>query len=72
MKQYRLAVIDYGRFVLGRFWKSATPETFSKRKDSPNTTLINRNVAAAMAFIDRMERYLSDFENEQSAAKSEL
>ncbi|CAB9501197.1 Pentatricopeptide repeat-containing protein [Seminavis robusta] len=73
MKQYRLAVIDYGRFVLGRFWKTATPETFAKRKDSPNTTLINRNVEAAMAFIDRMERYLTEFEQEQATAKkSEL
>jgi thiamine kinase-like enzyme len=62
---YKMAVVDYGRFVLGRFWKSATPEAFLKQKDSPNATLINRNVAAAMAFIDRMERYLTEFEQQQ-------
>ena len=71
LRQYRLGVCDYGRFVAGRFWKTATPETFEKRKDSPNTTLINRNVAAAMAFIDRMERYLAEFEKDQ-AVKTEL
>lgn len=71
-KHYRMAVIDYGRFVLGRFWKTATPETFEKRKDSPNTTLINRNVEAAMAFIDRLERYLTEFENRQANNGGEL
>lgn len=67
LRHYRMAVVDYGRFVLGRFWKSATPETFEKRKDSPNTTLINRNCEAAMAFIDRMERYLTEFEKRHSS-----
>jgi hypothetical protein len=62
---YQMAVVDYGRFVLGRFWKSATPEAFHKQNDSPNTTLINRNVAAAVAFVDRMERYLTEFEQKQ-------
>lgn len=71
IKHYRMAVVDYGRFILGRFWKTATSGTFEKKKDSPNTTLINRNVDAAMAFIDRMERYLTEFENGQSE-KSEL
>ena len=65
IKHYRMAVIDYGRFILGRFWKTATPEAFEKKKDSPNTTLINRDVDAAMAFIDRLERYLAEFEQEQ-------
>jgi len=69
LQQYRMAVVDYGRFVLGRFWKAATPETFEKRKDSPNTTLINRNVDAAMAFIDRLERYLSELEEQQTKDK---
>ena len=71
-RHYRMAVVDYGRFVLGRFWKTATPETFQKRKDSPNTTLINRNVEAAMAYIDRLERYLTDFEQQQSKDGGEL
>lgn len=71
-RHYKMAVIDYGRFVLGRFWKVATPETFEKRKDSPNTTLINRNVNAAMAFIDRLERYLTEFEERQPKNGEEL
>ena len=64
IRHYKLACIDYFRFVLGRFWKSATIETFEKRKNSPNVVLLNRNVDAAFAFIKKVERYLSEFENE--------
>jgi len=64
IRHYRLATIDYFRFVLGRFWRSATPETFEKRKNSPNTTLVNRNVDAALAFIIRTNEYLKLFEEE--------
>jgi len=56
--------VDYGRFVLERFWKAATPEALEKRKKSRNTTLINRDGAAAMAYIDRMNRYLTEIEAE--------
>lgn len=64
-RQYQLACIDYLRFIMGRFWRSATPESFEKKKNSKNTTLINRNVNAAMAFIQKVDRYLEVFEYEK-------
>lgn len=73
LQHYRMAVCDYCRFVLGRFWKTATPAAFEKSKNSPNTTLINRNVKAAMAYLDRVERYLTEFEQrQQQDGKGEL
>ena len=67
MRHYQLACIDYLRFILGRFWRSATPESFEKKKASKNTTLINRNVDAAMAFIEKVDKYLEVFEQEIKA-----
>ena len=67
LRHYRLAVADYFRFFLGRFWKSATPESFAKKKDSKNTALINRNVASALRFLDRVEGYLTQIETEEKA-----
>ena len=64
-RQYQLACIDYLRFIMGRFWKSATPESFDKKKNSKNTTLINRDVNAAMTFIEKVDRYLAVFERER-------
>ena len=64
MRHYKLATIDSFRFVLGRFWKGATPESFEKKKDSPNTTLVNRNIDAALAFVRRADGYLAEFEEE--------
>jgi thiamine kinase-like enzyme len=65
LRQYQLACIDYLRFIMGRFWKTATPETFEKKKNSKNTTLINRDVKAAMAFIEKVDKYLEVFEKEK-------
>ncbi|KAL7538183.1 hypothetical protein ACHAXR_008339 [Thalassiosira sp. AJA248-18] len=65
MRHYRLACVDYLRFIMGRFWRSATPDSFEKKKHSKNTTLINRNLDAAMAFIEKVDRYLEVFEKEK-------
>ena len=65
LRHYRLASIDYVRFVLGRFWKSASLEGFEKRKDSENTTIINRNVQAALACVQRVGTYLTEIEKEE-------
>lgn len=67
MRHYKLATVDYFRFILGRFWRSATPETFDKRKDSPNSTLVNRNAEAALAFVERVDRYLAEIEEERKS-----
>jgi len=58
LRHHRLAMVDYFRFFLGRFWKSSTPETFTQKMGSKNTALINRNLASAFAFLDRADRYL--------------
>ena len=68
MRHYRFAVVDYFRFFLGRFWKSATMESFATKKNSKNTALINRNLASALAFLDRADRYLRVIEAEQRDA----
>lgn len=71
LRHYRLACVDYLRFVMGRFWKSATPESFEKKKRSKNTTLINRNLEAALAFIDKASGYLEEFEKERKELEAE-
>ena len=64
MRHYRFATVDYFRFVLGRLWRGATLESFEKKKNSKNAVLVSRNVEAALAFIERTDRYLEEIENE--------
>lgn len=59
---YKLAFCDYLRFFVGRMWASATPETMKSKLNNPNINNINRYPEAAMAFIDRGERYLTEIE----------
>jgi thiamine kinase-like enzyme len=68
MRHYRLACVDYVRFIMGRFWRDATKESFEKKKVSKNTTLINRNVDAAMAWIVKVDKYLNEFEKEKKGS----
>ncbi|KAL9185007.1 hypothetical protein ACHAXT_002784 [Thalassiosira profunda] len=68
LRHYRLACVDYIRFIMGRFWRSATPDSFESKRKSKNTTLINRNLAAAMAFVKKVDGYLATFEKEREAA----
>lgn len=65
MRHYQLACVDYLRFIMGRFWRSATPEAFEKKKASKNTTLINRNLESALTFIQKVDKYLEVFEKEK-------
>ena len=65
LRHYRLAVCDYFRFFLGRFWKLATPESMEKKANSQNTALINRSVDSALAFLRRVEKYLAMIEKER-------
>lgn len=69
LRHYKLAVVDYGRFIVGRFWVNATPESFAAKANSANTVLVNRNQEAALAFVERMDRYLKEFEAEAEAAE---
>lgn len=63
-RHYKLAVVDYGRFFMARMWKNATPETMHKKKGNTNVNLINRSPPAAMAFVERLNKYLSEIEAE--------
>ena len=67
MRHYRLACVDYVRFVMGRFWRDATKESFRRKRLSKNTTLINRDIDAAMAWIAKVDMYLHEFEMEKAA-----
>ena len=64
LRHFRLGVVDYGRFVVGRFWTAATPESFAAKADSPNSGLWNRRVDAALGLVARIDRYLQIFEAE--------
>lgn len=66
LRHYHFAVVDYFRFFLGRFWKSSTKESMSKLRDNKNTNLVNRSVPAAVAFVVRVERYLTVVEAEMN------
>ena len=63
LKHYRLGVVDYGRFIVGRFWTAATPETFAAKANSPNSGLWNRSVEAALGFVERIDRCLGQLED---------
>jgi hypothetical protein len=63
---YHLAVADYFRFFLGRFWNTTTVASMEKNADSKNTCLLNRHVDAAMAFVRRVDAYLIEIEKEFS------
>jgi thiamine kinase-like enzyme len=69
LRHYRMAVVDYGRFFMARMWKSATPATMLKKKDNKNVNLINRSPPAAMAFVRRLDVYLSEIEKEMANNK---
>jgi len=64
MRHYRLGVVDYFRFFLGRFWKSATKESMLSKKDNKNISLINRSPEAAIALVGRVDQYLTEIEKE--------
>ena len=64
LRHYRLGLVDYGRFVVGRFWTSASPDTFAAKADNQNVVLVNRNVEAALGFVARMDKCLAIIEAE--------
>jgi Ser/Thr protein kinase RdoA (MazF antagonist) len=68
LRHFRLGVCDYGRFVMGRFWASATPESFAANAPNPNVVLANRNVAAALHLVERVHECLLSFEGEIATA----
>jgi hypothetical protein len=66
LRHYKLAVADYGRFVIARFWAAGktTPEAFQAKATVKNRTLVNRNAEAALRFIKRIDECLHFIEEE--------
>mmetsp|Transcript_15085 Transcript_15085/g.43803 ORF Transcript_15085/g.43803 Transcript_15085/m.43803 type:complete len:479 (-) Transcript_15085:209-1645(-) len=61
-RHYKLAVVDYARFFMGRMWKTATPHTMEQKKQNANIANINRSVPSAMRFVKVVDKYLSEIE----------
>ena len=64
MRHYKFARVDYFRFILGRMWKGLSMEVFEKRKNLKNFAEFNRTLEAAIAFIIRVDMYLTEIEAE--------
>lgn len=62
LQHYRLGVLDYGRFVIGRFWGDASKESFRKKANNANVTLPNRRLGAALRLIENLGRCLEWWE----------
>jgi hypothetical protein len=61
-RQYTLGVVDFGRAVVGAFYKSASPDGFAARADNANVCLANRNVRASRRFVRRVDACLREVE----------
>ena len=67
LRHFRLGMVDYGRFMVGRFWGGASPESFARQADKPNVALMNRNLASALSFVERLSLYLAEFDSEMGS-----
>jgi thiamine kinase-like enzyme len=70
MRHYRFATVDYFRFIMGRLWRGSTLESFEKKKNSKNAVLVSRNIEAALAFIERVDKCVEEIEKEIEANTS--
>ena len=72
LRHFRLGICDYGRFMMGRFWGAASPESFARQADRPNVALMNRNLASALRFVERLSQYLTHVESERTCAAARV
>jgi hypothetical protein len=68
-RHYRFASVDYFRFIMGRMWKGLSLDVFEKRKSLKNFAEFNRTLEAALAFIDKVDKYLIQIEEEMASSK---
>ena len=54
---------------MSRVLRSTTPGAFAEKKKLKNTTLINRNLETALAFIKKVDGYFEVFEKEKREKK---
>lgn len=66
LRHYQLATIDYGRFMVGRFWGSASPASFAAKAGNENIALPNRDLGSALRFVERLSACLAALEPEIS------
>ena len=71
-KHFRYAILDYFRFVLGRLWRGMKLENFESRKNSKNAVFVNRDVEAALHFIELAETYLPGVERDMARVVSSI
>ena len=64
VKKYELGVLDYVRFVWGRFYGSVSVEAWEKKKNDDNVALPNRNVDSAKRWAAKVVEILDKYENE--------
>lgn len=69
VRDYVIGLLDYGRFVITRFWADAGPDTFAKKAANPNVMLPNRDAASAVRFALHMQRCLSWYEENHMGEK---
>ena len=67
-RQYMYAVLDYGRFVVGRFGGDANHDSFARKRNNPNITLPNRDPMAAVRFAFHMDRLLQFLDHHHQAS----
>lgn len=65
MRHYKLAKLDYFRFVLGRLWKGVTIEKIENSAENKNSVFVNRNIDAAIYFVEEVDAILAEFEDER-------
>ena len=58
LRDFHVATVDYARFVVSRFWSGASASAFAKRAANPNVCLPNRDVEAALRFVERIDASL--------------
>lgn len=62
VRLYKLAVVDYGRMVVGRFLGDGAVETFRQKKGDKNASMVYRDVGGCVEFFLRVREYLTEVE----------
>ena len=60
MELYKISLCDFGRFVISVFYSDVSPEVFEKKSENENVCFANRNAPAAVSFVRRISRYLTE------------
>ena len=67
LRHYNLCLLDYGRVVMGAFWKGASSETFAAKAARQNCAMVYRADACALRFAARLDEAAAALEAERGA-----